>query len=221
VNLTLVTDATTDAEPLQVSDITTFLVIDQSNATADLQGMISAARLEAERENGRELAQKQWKLVLDRFPTNTHFWATFGASVAGPYYGERPYNAYAPGDGRIQLLDPLVSVEAFTYKKSDGTTVTLTENTDYLVDVDKHPGELCPPYGMQWPTDTLWPASPIQITFTAGFAPEQVPATIKNAMKLLISEWYENRLPFSGVRFIAELPFSVRSAFQNDKLWKF
>jgi hypothetical protein len=221
VNLTLVTDATTQAEPLQVSDAQTFLVIDPSNATANLQEMITAARLEAENENGRELARKQYKLVLDRFPTNGHFWNTFGASVAGPYYGERPYNSYAPGDGRIALLDPLVSVDSFTYRKSDGTVVTLAEDTNYLVDADKHPGELCPPYGQQWPTDTLWPASPIQITFTVGFTPAQVPAVVKNGMKLLISEWYENRLPFTGVRFVAELPYSVRSAFQYNKLWKF
>lgn len=221
MNLTLLQDASPSDEPFQVSDAQGFLVIDPSNATANLQEMITAARLEAENENGRELAQKQYKLVLDRFPTNSQFWASFGASVAGPYYGERPYNSYAPGDGRIELLDPLVSVDSFTYRKSDGTVVPLVEDTHYLVDVDKHPGELCPPYGQQWPSDTLWPASPIQITFTVGLTPAQVPAVIKNGMKLLISEWYENRLPFSGVRFVAELPYSVRSAFQYDKLWKF
>lgn len=217
MNLTLLQDATAEQEPLQVSDIETFLVVDSASVTADLQLMITAARLEAENENGRELAQKQWKLVLDHFPRN-HCWDSFGLTPV--QFNERPYNFYF-ADGSIQLLDPLISVDAVTYKKSDGTVVTLAEDTDYLVDVNKHPGELCPTYGNQWPTDILWPTSPIEITFTAGMTPSQVPAAIKNGMKLLISEWYENRLPFSGVRFIAEVPFSVRSAFQYNKLWKF
>lgn len=217
MNLMLLQDATASEEPLEVSDVEQQLILATGTGTANLQQMITAARLEAEKENGRELAVKQWKLVLDRFPRN-HYWDSFGLTAV--QFNERPYDFYF-ADQRIVLLDPLVSVDSFTYKKSDGTVVTLVENTDYLVDVNKHPGEVCPLYNQQWPTDTLWPTSPIEITFTAGMEPSAVPAVIKNGMLLLIGEWYENRLPFSGVRFVAELPFSVRSAFQNEKLWKF
>ena len=217
MNLTLVTDANSTQEPLQSSDVEQQLNIASGAATANLQQMITAARLEAEKENGRELAQKQWKLVLDHFPP-LYRWGSFGLTPV--MYNERPYDSFYRGQA-IELLDPLVSVDSFTYTKSDGTVVTLTENTDFLVDVLKHPGIVVPPYNTQWPTDDLAPTSPIQITFTAGMTPSQVPGVIKNGMLLLIGEWYENRLPFTAVRFVAEMPFSVRSAFQNDKLWKF
>jgi hypothetical protein len=220
MNLTILQDASSSDEPLQVSDVGTYLVVDSSSATADLQSMIAAARLVAETENGRELARKQYKLVLDRFPTNTHFPGVFGFAIVGPYYGERQYNSDS-GDGMIELLDPLVSVDLFTYRKSDGTVVTLAENTDYLIDVNKHPGIVCPAYGKQWPTDTLWPTSAIEITFTAGMTPVQVPGKIKVGMGVLISEWYENRLPFSGAPSAAEVPCWFLTAFQSDKLWKF
>lgn len=216
MNLTLITDADAEQEPLQVADVEQQLNIASGAATANLQQMITAARLEAEKENGRDLAQKQWKLVLDRFPR--YCWDSFGLTPV--QYNEGPYNSFYRGQA-IRLLDPLVSVDSFQYTKSDGTVVTLTANTDFLVDALKHPGEVMPLYNQQWPTDNLSPASPIQITFTAGMTPSQVPAVIKNGMLLLIGEWYENRLPFTAVRFVAEMPFSVRSAFQYDKLWKF
>lgn len=217
MNLTLVQDASSADEPLQVSDVEQQLILASGAGTANLQQMITAARLEAEKENGRELARKQWTLVLDQFPDRC-YWDSFGLTPV--QYNERAYDFYLSG-GTIALLDPLVSVDSFTYKKSDGTVVTLVEGTDYLVDVNKHPGEVCPVYNGQWPADTLWPTSAIEITFTAGMAPSAVPATIKQGMLLLIGEWYENRLPFSAVRFIAQMPFSVTSLFQNDKLWKF
>lgn len=220
MNLTLVQDATALQEPLQVSDAEQYLVLASGAETANLQTMITAARLEAEKENGRELAQKQWTLTLDHFPTESYFWESFGVSIMGPQYGERPYEFYF-SDGNIGLLDPLISVDNFTYKTSDGTVHTLVNGTDYIVDTSKHPGEVCPAYGTQWPPDTLWPSSAVQITFTAGMQPAQVPACVKQGMLLLLGEWYENRLPFSAVRFIAQMPFSVTSLFQNNKLWKF
>ena len=217
MNLTLLQDAQPSDEPLGIEDVRRFLVIDSGTENADLQMMISAARLEAENENGRELAVKQFQLTLDRWPLNRN-WTSFG--LRAPQYNERPYSFYLGDDG-ISLLDPLVSVSQVQYTQSDGTLVTLVANTDYIVDTFKHPGIICPTYGNQWPTGDLWPSSPIQIQFTAGFTPAQVPQTIKNAMLLLISEWYNNRLPFSAGRFISEVPFSVRSGFTSGKLWKF
>ena len=221
MNLTLLTDAGILDEPLLVTEAGDYLnQVPDSDLTL-VQSLITAARLEAENENGRELAVKQWMLVLDRFPTG-------GGLLAAAFYGyygyalegRRTYNFNV--DPRfIELLDPLVSVDKFTYKKSDGTVVTLVEDTDYVVDKLKHPGIVCPVYGAQWPGDTLWPSSAVQITFTAGFTPDQCPANIVQGMKLLIVEWYEQRVPFAAIRFVAEMPFSVSNCFRTKKLWRF
>ena len=216
MNLTLLQDALATDEPLSVLDVAGFLLIDPNNTQENLTLLISAARLEAENVNGRELAKKQFLLTLDRWPHTSH-WANM---TTFPQQSIRQYSMYF-GPDNISLLAPLISVDSVKYTKSDGTVITMAANTDYIVDKFKFPGVIVPAVDTQWPTDRLWPTSAIQITFTVGMLPAQVPAVVKNAMLLLISEWYSNRLPFSAVRFISEVPFSVRSGFMNDKLWRF
>jgi hypothetical protein len=179
--------------------------------------MITAARLEAENEHGRELSQKQWKVVFNRFP-NGPWLADIATTLNLHGIIDRQCVSHS---GVIDLLDPLVSVDAFAYRKKDGSTVTLVENTDYIVDTDRHPGVIMPAPGTQWPSVDLWPSSAVQITFTAGMTPGTVSSTIKQGMLLLVSQWYEGRIPFEAIRFVAELPFSVSSLFRNNKLWRF
>jgi hypothetical protein len=222
MNLTIITDTTPEQEPISVQDAKDYLRLDTSFDDGTIQGLITAARIEAENEQGRECARKQFMLALDSFPT-VGLWA----GVGGPFwleiaaaYGTRAYQ-FSTSNGRISLLDPLVSVDAFTYTDSAGTVHTLTENVDYIVDKLKHPGIVCPMVGTQWPTADLWPSSAVQITFTAGPTPVMCPANVKQGASLLVSQWYEGRIPFEAIRFIAELPFSVTSLLRNGKLWKF
>jgi hypothetical protein len=42
---------------------------------------------------------------------------------------------------------------------------------------------------------------------------------IKQGMLLLVTQWFEDRIPFDAIRSIAEMPFSVTSLFTSDKLW--
>lgn len=216
MNLTLLQDSTADQEPISVADAQGYLVLDPTLDQAQIQTMITAARLEAENENGRELSVKQWKLALDSFTP----WGGVDHWMGWPTWDGRTYEFGCTRE-RITLLDPLVSVDAFTYKKADGTVVTLVENTDYIVDTLKHPGIVCPAPNTSWPGDDLWPSSAIEITFTAGMEPAACPSTIKQGMLLLVSQWYEGRLPFEAIRFVAELPFSVTSLFRNNKIWRF
>lgn len=215
MNLTLITDAAPAGEPISVTDARAYLRIDGEGDTDQLQAMISAARLEAEYEHGRELARKQWRLSMDRFVSRYE--------ACG--YGGRTYAIGAfmqlGGDG-IALLDPLVSVDSFTYRKIDGSTVTLVKDVDFIVDTDKHPGAVYPAPGKQWPDADPWPSSAVQITFTAGVTPDTCPATIKQGMLLLVTQWYEARIPFDpNSRFMTELPHSVTALFRNGKLWQF
>lgn len=213
MNLTLVTDATADQEPLSLKEALDYLRIEHNLDNAQVQTMITAARIEAELESGREQARKQWRLTLDRFPVGYSEWMGLPVKVNGMNY-------WCKADGvKIVLLDPLATVDAFTYRKATGDVVTMVADTNYIVDTDKHPGIVIPASG-QWPTDELWPTSAVQLTFTAGATPETVGANIKQGMMLLVSQWYEDRIPFTAIRFAAELPFSVTSLFRNGKLWR-
>ena len=221
MNLTIVTDTTPDQEPISVQDAKDYLRLANDLDDDTIQGLITAARLEAENEQGRECTQKQFTLALDRFPGGGAFPLT-GMFELGytSEYGFRTYTFWFNGSA-IQLLDPLVSVDSFTYTDSTGTVNTLAVNVDYIVDPLKHPGIVCPMVGTQWPTADLWPSSAVQITFTAGFTPVTCPANVKQGVSLLVSQWYEGRIPFEAIRFIAELPFSVTSLLRNGRLWKF
>ena len=220
MNLTLVKDAGMADEPLLVEDAGDYLVNPPPEDYATIQSLITAARLEAENENGRELARKQWTLVLDSFPNGGGLLSTFYGYYGYAREGLRNF-AFNVDPRFIELLDPLVTVDSFTRKLANGTVVPLVENTDYIVDTMKHPGIVCPAYGTTWPGDALWPSSAVQITFTAGFTPDTCPETIRQGCRLLVTEWYEQRVPFAAIRFVAEMPFSVSSLFRNKKLYKF
>jgi hypothetical protein len=285
VNLRLIAEPT--EQPIGAAEVSEYCIIDDT-ATANLGGLISAARVMAETANGREMAVKTYELALDSFPGSLPFGMT---SIQSPAFGFFPSNSYAlyagdrPPKSGIQLLAPLTAVLSFRYRTSAGSWVALTEDVDYIADYSKEPGVIFPMPDKSWPTVDLWPSSPIRIRFTAGFgnyrgkvnvtgvacviqsgavlspafdgravtiaanqavidavtgpaafslasapgdgtnvdfaAALPCPDNIRHGMSLLVSQWYENRVPFEAIRFAAELPYSVTTLFGHDRLYRF
>ena len=182
-------------EPLTVAEMKAYLKLPASRSPVDpaedqeIADFISAARIEAEVLQGRDLVRKQWDLSLD-------YWT----------------------GGVILLRSPLASVDAFLIKDSTGLVTTLAENTDYIVGAAKTPGVLAPPYNSTWRNFTPWPMSAITIRFTSGVATDSIwwkadGQTVKGGMRRLISDWYNNKLPFEKTREPAtEIPFGVTAA---------
>jgi len=194
MNLTLITDPTTIEEPLTLAEAKSFLRVEGDDENGDISALIRAAREQAELHNGREMAVKQYDLALDDFPRDARY---------------------------IDLLDPLVSVESITFKDSTGAETTLTADVDYIVDTAKHPGRVVLAHDKVWPTIAPYPSSAVKIRFTAGFVPAKVPESIKTGMKLLITAWYEGRIPFEIGHVVGELPFAVTACFATDRLDRF
>lgn len=178
-------------EPLTVAEMKSYLKLPELSPTDSAQdaligSFIQAAREQAEiMQGGRDIVQKQF----DR------------------------YHDYWPGF-QIELRKPLISVDLVKYRDSDGNYVTLVENTDYIVDTSKEPGIIAQPYGKSWPTFTPWPTSSILIRYTSGYSSSSVfwsdaGARVKNGMRLLISWWYNNRLPFENATVLSEYPYTV------------
>ena len=71
---------------------------------------------------GRTLSRKQWDLSLD-------YWPSY----------------------RIELREPLASVDLVRYRDSDGNYSMMTENTDYVVDTARQPGAIRAPSGPDEP----------------------------------------------------------------------
>lgn len=117
----------------------------------------------------------------------------------------------------IALRGELISVQSVKYTDATGSTTELTETTDYVVDTVKQPGIICSPFGKTWPSFTPWPTSAVSIRFTAG--PSSVPALILIGMKRLISEWFNNRLPFElGASAVQEYPYGVTQCLRYKRV---
>jgi len=200
LNLTETSPQQTFVEPITLSEIKSYLKVPECspvNSAEDdeLLLLITAAREQAEILQGRDLVRKQWDLSHD-------YWPSY----------------------RIEMRAPLVSTDLVRYRDSDGNYKTMTENTDYIVDASKGPGILAPPYNATWPTFTPWPSSSILIRFTSGYSVTHPwwsgpGARVKIGMKLLVSQWYNNRIPFDkGAAATAEYPYTVTSCLTYGAL---
>ena len=219
MNLTLIQDAQAADEPLTLEEAKDYLRLPQEPGEDDntVTRLIAAVREIAETQSGRHQARKQFTLALDAFPTSQ---GLFTWPYATQYTDPILYQ-FKVSPSYIELLDPLVSVDSFAYKKSDETPITMIAGTDYVADTLKHPGIVCPPYNKTWPGEAVFPSSAVQITFTCGYLPSEVPTAVKQGMLLLISQLFEKRIPFETIRFVAEVPFNVTALLSAKKLWKF
>jgi uncharacterized phiE125 gp8 family phage protein len=190
LNLTATSPIQSFTEPISRAEAKAYLNLPERSPTdaeedALIDSFISAAREIAETLQGRDLVRKQWDLSLDYF------------------------HCY-----EIECRAPLASVDLVKYRDSDGNYTTLTEGTDYIVDTAKQPGWVLPAYGEQWPSFTAWPSSAVLVRYTSGYASTDAfwsgPGDrIKTGMKMLISMWYNGRIPFVQSLDVKEYPFAV------------
>jgi len=81
------------------------------------------------------------------------------------------------------------------------------------------------PYGVSWPSATLWPSNPITIEFVCGWtAAASIKASIIAALKLILADLWENRegaVLKSGVQTYQTNP-AVKSLLASAVLpWEF
>ena len=104
----------------------------------------------------------------------------------------------------------LQSVTSIKYKDQAGSESTW-DSGEYIVDIDSDPGNIVLDYNESFPTDYLYPSNPINIEFVCGYGltGSDVEDNIKHAIKLGISDLYENREPnviTGGTASLFELP---------------
>lgn len=103
----------------------------------------------------------------------------------------------------------LQSVTSIKYKDDTGAESTW-DSGEYIVDIDSDPGEVVLGYDEVYPTVTLYPSNPITIEFVCGYGTpgSDVENAIRHAIKLTISDLYENRetMVITGGISLIELP---------------
>lgn len=154
-------------EPVTVEEVKALARIQHTADDSVIEGLIPAARIQAEHLMRRQLVNATWRLTLDWFPS----W-----EIKFP----RP---------------PLASITSIKYDDVDGNEQTLTVDDDYRVLTDDEPGRVEPSYDAGlWPV-TFDRAGAVRIVYVAGYGATaaSVPADIRHAIKWLVCWWLETR----------------------------
>lgn len=99
-----------------------------------------------------------------------------------------------PGRSVKLARPPLQSVVSIIYTDSDGNSGTVSAD-DYIVDTTSVPGRVWLKANASWPATTLQAGPSIVITYVAGFgdAGSDVPENYRQALLLILGDYYENR----------------------------
>jgi len=104
----------------------------------------------------------------------------------------------------------LQSVTSIQYIDSDGNTQTL-DSSKYTVDTASIPARIVEAYGETWPS-TQGVINSVTIIYVAGYtSAENVPKQIKQAIKILVGDFYKDRESYVvGVSSVSELPHTAK-----------
>lgn len=116
---------------------------------------------------------------------------------------------------RIKIpIYPVSSVDSITYLDSDGAEQTLA-STVYRVNNYGNMPFVALEYNQSWPTYREI-ENTVKVRFTAGYT--EVPTDLKQALLLLIGNWYENREASVLGASAIELPFAVGAIFNKYRV---
>ena len=131
------------------------------------------------------------------------------------------YDAFFDSYGTEYLLPrPLCTgVNIVQYRNTSGTYTTINAN-DYYADLEAIPAKVY--LKLPKPQD-FEPINGIKIRFTAGYANANiVPTSLKHAIRMIVSHFYENREPVVIGRTATlepkELPFGIESLLDMSSL---
>lgn len=165
------------AEPLALDDARAFLRVDAHDDDELIAALIAAARLAVETQTRRALITQSWRLALDCWPA----------------------------DGRIPVRPgPLRELTAA--RVYDLVNNSYTVDLQHFVPASGACELVVMPWALMQPTRI---AAGIELDLTVGYgdAPDDVPEPLRQAMRILVAHWYENRgLIVPGAMRLAALP---------------
>lgn len=185
-------------EPVILEQVKTHLEYNGTAKDSYIDLLISTGRRLCEVYSGLSLVTQVRRVELDYFPCKE-------------IYIKLPYG-------------PVQSIESFTYYKSDGTTETLVEDTDFKVDYHSRVARVYPIENGQrssWPSDVSSNLSPISIDYQTGFddvCGEQTPAQAKQAIMMYCAKLFEKRGDDQGKDINDALPWECMVILDSIKV---
>jgi uncharacterized phiE125 gp8 family phage protein len=125
-----------------------------------------------------------------------------------------------PASGVIELPNPPVRAVVQVRALVDGVWVS-SPAANYRLDADSVPVRLVPLKDQQWPDPDAGPGT-LQIDYDAGWAlAEQVPNSIKQAVRLIVGHLYENRESVVTGTIATEIPFGAAALLEAERVLQF
>jgi uncharacterized phiE125 gp8 family phage protein len=179
-------------EPVTVAEAKAHLRIEHDDDDDTIAALVAGARVHVETQTRRALITQSWRFVRDRWPA----------------------------DGRIELLPvPLRALSAARFYKSDGSTQSI-DTAAFAVDKVSAPAVLSFAPGAMPQPGRVVAGIELDVSVGYGDAASAVPEPLRQAIRVLVAHWYENRgliavgatgalLPDSAAKLIA--PYRVLS----------
>ncbi len=165
------------SEPLTLAEAKAFLRVEHDDDDDVIAALIAGARIHVEAGTRRALITQTWRIVRDAWPVS----------------------------GRLALLPaPLRSLTAARVYREDGTTQSLDLQA-FVVDKAAAPAVLAfAAWSLPAPGRAV---GGIEIDIETGYgAASDVPEALRQAIRLLVAHWYENRGLVAIGHEIHELP---------------
>lgn len=182
-------------EPITLAEAKEFLKVSVSDEDTLIQALITVARQSVETISNRRLIEQTIDYVLDFFPPGGYRNNDCGFAASILRTAGLPAYTAAGSPQLIQLpVSPVSSISSIQYVDTDGATQTLSGSA-YQVDIKSKIPRLIPSFSAgTWPA-TRDQLNAVTIRFVAGYSddPEDVPEQFKQAIRLLLAHWYENR----------------------------
>ena len=180
-------------EPVTRDEAKLFAQITDTREDSLVESLIVGARTYAEQYTNRQFVTATWYLYLDGFP----------AVIEPP----RP---------PLQAANMVI-----TYIDTAGAEQTL-DSGEYQVDVKSTPGRIAPAYSKIWPDVRVETLNVVTVEFQAGYgtAMTDVPFPIRQAIMLLISDWFRYRQDAYDGRPFTKAPRAVDSLLSQYKVWQ-
>lgn len=178
-------------EPLSLDAAKRQCKVDGADSDGDLTDYIAAARANVEAMTGTRLITQTLDLYCDGFDDLSRLPVAPVQSITEI--------TYVDGDGATQTLDPAI-YEARLFGLSPKILLA---------------------YGRAWPTTRE--GSLVTVTAVVGYgdAGEDVPQDVAHALKLLVSQWFDNRAPINVGNIVNDLPNTVPALLANHRIYSF
>jgi uncharacterized phiE125 gp8 family phage protein len=169
-------------EPVTLAEAKLQLKVETADTADDnlITSLITAARMVAEEYTWRPLITQTWELRLDQFD-----------------------------EAEYKLKTPAISITSVKYIDTNGVEQTLSSGTYQLL-TGSEPHRVALNYGECWPV-VRGDYDGCKIRFSCGYgAAAAVPASIKQAILMMIGHWYENRQDVIAGRTATEIPMNSK-----------